>query len=234
MSQNQSSGSATALVGQEENIVVNEKECKNKGKCKKAFMEDVLLVNNEDDMTLSKLLRIRGNTLVKNSSSEGFSKNVVDSSSLPDSSTPLLETISPATLMETVSSNHLLETTQIPELSDTYEPSNFEGFEQRRETLNYTLKPHPLQVQLHEQQPQPEQSNPFTSSASDLPSADPIALANQIGNGTIANREIGEEMDETPIGIPYSPLQTEYEPELTFATQSTITPSIFTSFHWLS
>jgi hypothetical protein len=45
-------------------------------------------------VTLSNLFGIRGNTLVKNSSSEVVSKNVVDSYSLPDSSTPLLETIS--------------------------------------------------------------------------------------------------------------------------------------------
>jgi len=132
----------------------------------------------EDDMILSKLSRIRGNT----------------------------------------SSNHLLQspnpqTTQIhePSSSDTYEPSNFEEFEQRRETLNYTLKPHPLQVQLHEQQPQPEKSNPFTSSSSDPSSPDPIALANQIGKEIVASLEIDEAMVDKPIGTLYPPLQTEPE-----------------------
>lgn len=63
----------------------------------------------------------------------------------------------------------------------------------------------PLQTKLeHEQQPEPQpeqskprpdKSNPSTSSTSDSPSANRIAIANQIGNETIANREIGEEMD---------------------------------------
>ena len=95
INQGKSSGSATALVGQEDSIVVKEKEYKNKGKGNKAF--------KEDDMTLSNLFGIRGNTLVKNSSSEVVSKNVVDSSSLHDSSTPLLETISHALQTEIVS-----------------------------------------------------------------------------------------------------------------------------------